>query len=91
MIALAASAYSAWRLYLAPTRRNVRLLYGWALLAFAYEYVKHLGAYLSAPIVFLCTADWIWMQPAGIFVIEWLAPVVIMLLALMLLWSAWGA
>jgi hypothetical protein len=78
MIALALAGYSAWRLYLTPTRPNVQRLYGWMLLAFAYEYVKHLGDYLSEPVGFLLTADWAWMQtlPYAIVQSAWVLMIV---------------
>ena len=70
MIALALAGYSGWRLYQMPTRRNVQRLYGWILLACAYEYVKHLGEYLSEPVGFLLTADWAWMQAAPRVIVQ---------------------
>jgi hypothetical protein len=85
VIALAASTYCSWRLYRNPTRRNVQLLYGWVLLVFAYEYVKHLSEYLSEPVDFLLTADWTWMQPVGHLLVEWLLPPILIVLALLLL------
>jgi hypothetical protein len=90
LVALLMGGYAAWRLYRVPTRRHVQWLYGWALLLFAYEYAKHLGEELARPIVFLLTADWSWLQPLGIFLVTWLPPRALILVALALLLRALG-
>jgi hypothetical protein len=90
LLTLLMSLYSAWRLYWAPTRRNVQWLYGWALLLFAYEYVKHLGDELARPVVFLFTTDWAWMQPIGVVFVTCAVPPALVVLALVLLLRALG-
>ena len=90
LLALLMSLHAVWRLYRAPTRRNVQWLYGWALLLFAYEYAKHLGDELARPAVFLFTTDWAWMQPAGVFFLTSVVPMALMVLALALLLPALG-
>ncbi|MEO7911883.1 MAG: sialidase family protein [Roseiflexaceae bacterium] len=79
ILALALAGYTGWRLYQTPTRRNVQRLYGWALLAFTYEYIKHLSDYLAEPGRFLLTADWAWMQPLSLALIQsaWIIPLVV--------------
>src|SRR5262249_32615826 len=90
LLALLMGLHAAWRLYRAPTRRNVQWLYGWALLLFAYEYAKHLGDELARPVVFLFTTDWAWMQPAGEFFLPRVAPMALVVLAVALLLRALG-
>jgi hypothetical protein len=90
MIAMMASAYAAWKLYWRPTRRNMQWLYGWVLLVFGYEYIKHLGTYLAEPVRFLFTTNWAWMQPGGRILIELVVPCIINFLGLMFLLSALG-
>jgi hypothetical protein len=90
LLALLMSLHAAWRLYRAPTRRNVQWLYGWSLLLFAYEYAKHLGDELARPIVFLFTTDWARMQPAGVVLLTCVAPMALVVLALLLLLRALG-
>lgn len=90
MVTLVLSLHSAIRLYRSPTRRNVQFLYGWALLAFTYEYVKHLGDYLAEPAGFLLTTDWWWMQSAARFVIQQVPPPLILILAVLVLLKALG-
>jgi hypothetical protein len=85
MIALAIAGYSGWRLYQTPTRHNVQRLYGWALLAGTYEYIKHLGDYLAEPVDFLLTTDWTWMKSTGHILIQIVAPFTMLVLALLLL------
>jgi hypothetical protein len=90
LLALLMSLHGAWRLYLAPTRRNVQWLYGWAMLLFAYEYAKHLGDELARPIVFLLTTDWAWMQPMCVFLVTCAPPATLIALALALALRALG-
>jgi hypothetical protein len=53
MLALALGCWLGARLYRRPTRANVCLLYGCALLGAAYEYNKHLAGVLHEAIDFL--------------------------------------
>jgi hypothetical protein len=89
-VAVLTTLHAMWRLYVAPTRRNVQWLYGWALLVFAYEYAKHLGDELARPVVFLFTTDWAWMQPVGMFLVALVPPPLLIVLALALLLRALG-
>jgi hypothetical protein len=90
LVATAVGAYRAWALYRLPTRRNVQLLYGWGLLAFTYEYIKHLRDYLAEPVTFLFTMDWAWMQPTGHFLIKTFAPLIMLGVAVAFLLAALG-
>jgi hypothetical protein len=90
-VAVLVGLHAAWRLYRTPTRRNVQWLYGWVLLAFAYEYAKHLGDELARPVVFLFTTDWAWMQPIGILLVAHMPPPLLVVFALALLLRALGS
>jgi hypothetical protein len=85
LIALAVALIAAWRLYREPSRKRVQWLYGWSLLVFTYEYIKHLGDELARPVVFLFTTDWAWMQPYGIFLVVLVPPPFLLALSLFLL------
>ena len=80
--------YYAYRIYRRPTPTDVRWLYGWAILGFAYEYHKHLGGVVAEAIDFLIVWqfwEWNWLAHQVALAATPLA----ILLALGMFWQAY--
>lgn len=73
MLALALSVWMGVRLYQAPSRSNVLLLYACLLLGLAYEYAKHLADVLHDAIDFLLGAEIMTLNQPAHFVVGPLA------------------
>ena len=88
LVCLIGGGWHAARLLRQATAVDVRLLYGWALLALAYEYDKHLLGIIAEAIDFLLAWKfWQWNRPAHI--VAQLGTPSIVVLALWMFWRAY--
>ncbi len=71
---LALAAVAAVYTYRRPSRAALSFLYGFAGLAFVFEYRKHLAAHLVKPVDFLLLAELWPLNRAGHVVIEQIVP-----------------
>lgn len=85
---LIGGGWHATRLLRQAAAVDVRRLYGWALLAFAYEYDKHLLGIIAEAIDFLLAwTFWQWNRPAHI--VARLGTPCIVALALWMFWRGY--
>ena len=90
MLCTACGLYYAWRLYQRPRARDVRLLYGWALLGVAYEYRKHLQGVFDEAVDFLLVWHfWQWNRWGHALTDAFFLAIIA--LALWMFWAGWRA
>lgn len=82
---LALGLAAAARAYRHPSRAALSFLYGFAGLAFLFEYRKHLMAYLSEPVDFLLIGGLWPLNSAGHVLVDQVLPGVVLIASLILL------